>query len=291
MTIFYDDRCAGYATPGHPERPVRVIQTAARIREARPDWSWSAAPAATKGDALLIHSEAHWDRLAEERDFDPDTAYHPAIREHAARSAGAACAAMEVARSGGGPAFSLMRPPGHHACRDRAMGFCYLSNIALAAVKARAAGVPRVAIWDFDAHHGNGTEDVVLGADGILFASVHQWPGYPGTGSQSRKNCLNFPVAPMAPRESHRRALQNSWDHILAFEPDLLLVSAGFDAYARDPITDMTLVADDFSWCGELLYSRQIPAAAILEGGYSNHLPELVLAFLQSWEGKGGRKK
>jgi acetoin utilization deacetylase AcuC-like enzyme len=139
-------------------------------------------------------------------------------------------------------------------------------------------------VWDFDAHHGNGTEDILRGRPNLLFASVHQSPGYPGTGLGSEGNCLNFPVAPRTPRADHLAELARAWAAVLAFQPDLVLVSAGFDAYARDPITALTLERDDFAELGRWLRQSGRPAAAILEGGYSPDLPELIDAFLSAWE-------
>jgi acetoin utilization deacetylase AcuC-like enzyme len=176
-----------------------------------------------------------------------------------------------------------MRPPGHHATRNQAMGFCYLNSIAIAALDFAAVGA-RVAVWDFDAHHGNGTEDILQDRAGIFFASVHQYPGYPGTGIASQGNVANFPVAPHTPRASHLSELARSWDAVLAFKPDLVLVSAGFDAYVGDPITQMTLEAVDFVELGRWLAQAGLPAAAVLEGGYSPDLPLLIDAFLSAWE-------
>ena len=164
------------------------------------------------------------------------------------------------------------------------MGFCYFSNIAVAALDALANGVERVAIWDFDAHHGNGTEDILRDRPGVFFASVHQYPGYPGTGLISRGNIANFPVPPHSPRAAHMAELARSWEAVLAFRPDLVLVSAGFDAYVDDPITEMSLEAADFAELGRWLGSAGTPAAAILEGGYSPDLPLLIDAFLSAWE-------
>ncbi len=192
---------------------------------------------------------------------------------------------MSVARAAaqGERAFSLMRPPGHHAMRDRAMGFCYFSNIAVAALDALANGAERVAIWDFDAHHGNGTEDIVAPNPRIAFASIHQFPGYPGTGTRSFGNIHNFPVAPLTPRTAHVAEVRRAFEVLLAFTPDLLLVSAGFDAYARDPLTEMALAPEDFATFGQWLNETDIPAGAILEGGYSDDLPELIDVFLTGW--------
>ena len=167
--------------------------------------------------------------------------------------------------------------------RERAMGFCYFSNIAIAALDALANGAERVAIWDFDAHHGNGTEDIVANNPQIAFASIHQFPGYPGTGTRSFGNIHNFPVPPLIPRAKHVAEVRRAFDQLLAFQPDLLLVSAGFDAYARDPITEMTLEREDFATFGQWLRETDTPAGAILEGGYSDDLPKLIDAFLGAW--------
>lgn len=233
---------------------------------------------------LLAHAAVHLRRLEEPRDFDADTAWLPGIASHARRSAGAAVAAAEHALATRSPVFSLMRPPGHHASGGQAMGFCYLNSIAVAALAARRdPAVARVAIWDFDAHHGNGTEAILRGREGFLFCSVHQYPGYPGTGAASDGNCRNWPVAPGSSRAGHLAALRDSWEAVVAFRPDLVLVSAGFDAYARDPLTEMTLEREDFAELGSWLRQSGLPTAAILEGGYSDDLALLIEAFLAAW--------
>lgn len=284
MVILHDPRCADYERPGHPERPARVAETARHLRAAFPSWTWRSAEAAGDEALLRAHTPAHLSRLEVAEDFDGDTAYFPGIGEHARRAAGAALAAADSALAGE-PAFSLMRPPGHHATSRQAMGFCYINSLAVAALAARRK-VERVAVWDFDAHHGNGTEAILRGQPGTLFVSVHQLPGYPGTGARSFENCRNFPVAPHTPRERHLEALGQSWQEIEAFHPQLVLVSAGFDAYADDPITEMTLVREDFATLGRWLRASRLPAAAILEGGYSPDLPLLVSAFLEAWTGE-----
>ena len=166
---------------------------------------------------------------------------------------------------------------------DRAMGFCYFSNIAIAALDALENGAERVAIWDFDAHHGNGTEAIVANNPRIRFASIHQFPAYPGTGAKSFANIDNYPVAPQTPRKEHVDVVKYALDKLIAFKPNLLLVSAGFDAYARDPLVQMTLEAEDFATFGKWLCEGEIPAGTILEGGYSDDLPELIDAFLTAW--------
>jgi len=268
--------------PGHPEKPERVVATAAHLARTLHGLEWRRPEPAIEADLLRAHTPRHLARLHEDEPFDGDTPYYEGIAGHAALAAGAAIAAMEVARSGR-PAFSLMRPPGHHATADRAQGFCYLSNLAVAALRARDTGVARVAIWDFDAHHGNGTEAIVRGREGISFASVHQFPGYPGTGTISDGNCLNYPVLPDTPPQRHMEMLRQSWDSLLSFRPDLVLVSAGFDAYEHDPITTLCLRRDDFITLGGWLHDADLPTAAILEGGYSKDLPVLVAGFLEGW--------
>jgi acetoin utilization deacetylase AcuC-like enzyme len=287
MLLLHDPRCADYGSPLRPEQPARVTRTAAHLRTAHPSWAWrTAADEIPDATLLLAHTPAHLDRLRRPVDFDPDTPYFPGIELHARRSVASALAAARHAVETREPAFSLMRPPGHHATADEAMGFCYLNQIAIAALAARREmGARRVAIWDFDAHHGNGTEAILHGREGFLFCSVHQSPCYPGTGLRDLGNCRNWPVPPHAPRELHMGALRESLDAVVSFGPDLVLVSAGFDAYARDPITQMTLEAEDFASLGQWLREAGLPASAILEGGYSPDLPVLVEAFLGSWAG------
>ncbi|MDB6167278.1 MAG: histone deacetylase superfamily [Verrucomicrobia bacterium] len=284
MTIVHDPLCAAYGSAMRPEQPARVVRSAAHLRQAHPDWTWH-TPAEPVDDAtlLLAHTPAHLQRLKQARDFDADTPYLPDIAEHARRAVGAALHAAKLAGQGK-RAFSLMRPPGHHATAGQAMGFCYLNQIAVAAAAAQTQGAGRVAVWDFDAHHGNGTEAILHGRPGLLFTSVHQHPGYPGTGTASFDNCRNWPVAPHVPRSRHMAALRESLDAVIAFRPGLILVSAGFDAYARDPITAMTLETEDFATLGRWLRECGAPAAAILEGGYSDDLPLLIDAFLTAWE-------
>jgi acetoin utilization deacetylase AcuC-like enzyme len=284
MTIFYDPSCVEYSSPGHPERPERIARTAPILKDRHPDWEWQKPDAATDEQLLRAHSTEHIKRVVKaQNDFDADTPLYSNIEMHARRSVGAAIEATRSALQGDA-AFSLMRPPGHHSTRDRAMGFCYFSNVAVAALDALENQGKRVAIWDFDGHHGNGTEAIVAHNERIRFASIHQFPAYPGTGSKSFANIDNYPIPPYTPRQGTLDVARRSLDKLMGFEPGLLLVSAGFDAYARDPLLQMTLEAEDFVTFGGWLNEIDIPVAIALEGGYSDDLPELIDAFLTAWQ-------
>ena len=288
MLVLYDPAGAAYHFPGHPERPARVLRTAAHLREAHLEWRWETPPA-DPGDAALrrAHTPGHLTALENPPagGYDADCPGYPDVDAHARRGAASAVRAAERALAGE-RVFSLMRPPGHHALADRPMGFCYLNNVVVAALAARADhGAGRVAVWDFDAHHGNGTEALLHGREGFLFSSVHQLPGWPGTGAESFDNVRNYPVPPGTAPARHLDILRESWREVVAFRPDLVLVSAGFDAYVGDPITDMTLRGEDFAELGRWLREEAPgPVACLLEGGYSDDLPRLVDGFLTAWD-------
>src|SRR5438094_1097969 len=264
MILFHDESCLEYSAPSHPERPARIARSVPLLKTRHPDSEWRIPKPASEAALLRAHSRDHVERIRNAtRDFDADTPVYPKIYEHALRSAGAAIEAAHAALAGE-RAFSLMRPPGHHATRDHAMGFCYFSNIAIAALAALDSGVERVAIWDFDAHHGNGTEAIVANNPRIRFASIHQFPAYPGTGAESFANIDNYPIAPQTPRAEYANAIERALQKLFLSKPQLLLVSAGFDGYARDPLVQMTLEQEDFAAFGEWLNKIDIPAAAIL---------------------------
>lgn len=288
MRVITDERCTGYAAAGHPERPARVAKTLELLRtQTELPVTWGEPARAEDAAILRAHSAPLLAKVkAAAEAFDGDTPAHDGIHDHARRSVGGALAALAAARRGE-TAFSLLRPPGHHATRERAMGFCYLNSIAVAALEARATGAKRVAVFDFDVHHGNGTEDILLNQPGTLFLSIHQHPCYPGTGEANvGANCLNFPVAPRTPRADYRKTLERAFAELGKFKPDLVAVSAGFDAYARDPLAQETLEAEDFHWLGKTVRSLGVPAFSVLEGGYSTALPDLILAYLKGLEGQ-----
>jgi acetoin utilization deacetylase AcuC-like enzyme len=288
VNIITDERCANYSSPGHPERPARITTTVARLKAQQElPIQWLVPGKVTDAQILRAHTPEMLARLQVPHDFDGDTPYYDGIDGHARASAAAALDTLNLARNGDN-AFSLMRPPGHHATRKTQMGFCYLNNVAIAVLEALATGTKRVAVFDFDVHHGNGTEDILLNHPGAAFYSVHQFPCYPGTGQKNvGNNCFNYPVAPGTPRESWRAMLARALNDLKAFSPELIAVSAGFDAYERDPLANGTLTAEDFFWLGQELCATKIPFFSLLEGGYSNDLPELILAYLKGLERQG----
>jgi acetoin utilization deacetylase AcuC-like enzyme len=287
MKIITDSRCTAYSSPGHPEKPVRISKTVERLKaQTGVVVSWDEPlPVA---DAIIerAHSKEHIAGLkAATADFDGDTPAYKDIFEHARRGAGGALRALQAARDGTA-AFSLLRPPGHHATRDHAMGFCYLNSVAIAVLEALASGEKKVAVFDFDVHHGNGTEAVLVHHPAAAFFSIHQHPCYPGTGTDNvGKNCFNYPVSPGTPRGAYREIVTRALEDLKKAGPTLVAVSAGFDAYARDPIAQETLEAEDFWWLGKSIRDLGVPAFSVLEGGYSSDLPELILAYLKGIEG------
>jgi len=288
MKIITDERCTQYSAPGHPERPARVAKSLEKLRAQQElKITWAEPLPVSEESILRAHSKGHLVHVKDpSANFDADTPAYAGIYEHALRSIGGALHALRAARKGE-TVFSLLRPPGHHATQDRAMGFCFLNSIAIAALEAQATGTRKVAVYDFDVHHGNGTEAILLNRSDAAFFSIHQHPCYPGTGTKNvGSNCFNYPVAPQTPREEYRKVLRRALDDLLKFKPDLIAVSAGFDAYSRDPIAQETLEAEDFHGIGQELCKTGIPLMSILEGGYSRDLPDLIFAYLQGLEDK-----
>ena len=269
--------------PGHPERAPRLRAVIDALDAALPGQRWHSAPSAGRDALLRVHETTYVDGLLG-RDpdgiewLDPDTAFSPGSLEAALRAAGAGLAAVDwVLGAPGRRAFCAVRPPGHHAETGKAMGFCLFNNIAVAAAHALASGAERIAIVDFDVHHGNGTQAMFEREPRVLFASSHETPLYPGSGAASETGIGNIMNAPL-PGGSGSGAFRDAWSHRLlpaidAFAPTLLLVSAGFDGHRADPLASLELEAADYRWLtGEL---RRIADAhadgrmvSMLEGGY-----------------------
>ncbi len=248
--------------------------------------NWREGTAATEEDLLRCHTEQYVQLVHETTGptwLDGDTICTDTSYEAAVLAAGTA---IEAARTGG---FAFVRPPGHHALAASAMGFCLFNNIAVAARALQADGTGRIAIVDFDVHHGNGTDAIFREDDSVLFISLHQWPFYPGTGgpTDQAETTLNIPLAAGSGDTDYFHAFERVVEPaVAAFEPDAVLVSAGFDAHADDPLAEMNVTADGFRELARRCAAMAPQVAAVLEGGYRlETLPGLVAAALEGFDG------
>jgi acetoin utilization deacetylase AcuC-like enzyme len=283
----------------HPEAPWRLQAIHDRLVVTGLDalLSHHHAPLATREQLLRVHDAAHVDALlggAGPHPHDGDTAAGPHTLPAALRAAGAAVRAVDlVLEDRAGLAFCGVRPPGHHAERARAMGFCYFNNVAVGAAHALARGLERVAILDFDVHYGNGTADIFRRDPRVLLCSTYQHPLYPAwTGAPDAPNLVDAPLPAYAGSTAFRDAVANRWlPAIERHRPELILVSAGFDAHQDDPLADLRLQTGDFGWVGSVIH--EVAAAccggrvvATLEGGYEPHaLARSVERFLRPFLG------
>jgi acetoin utilization deacetylase AcuC-like enzyme len=287
-TLLYTHPACLEHDPGrhHPESPARLRAVLAALDD--PEFlrlERRVAPEAALDDLLRIHPRRHVERILRavpksgHVGIDPDTVLSPASGAAALRAAGAVVAAVDavVAREADN-AFCAVRPPGHHAEPDRAMGFCLFNNAAIGALHARAAyGLERVAVIDFDVHHGNGTQAAFEADETLFYASTHQYPLYPGTGAASETgvgNIVNVPLRPMSGSTQFRRGItQQILPALEAFRPEFVVVSAGFDAHKSDPLAQLMLDEGDYAWITEKLLEiadrhAQGRLVATLEGGY-----------------------
>ena len=272
--------------PGHVERSERLTAVLDALQDAS-DLKLEArdAPLISKADLSQVHLANYIDAIFGSAPrsgrlmLDEDTFMSSGSLDAARRAAGAVTQAVrDVAAGFVERAFCAVRPPGHHAEPHRPMGFCIFSNVAVAARAAQTAGLERVAVVDFDVHHGNGTQAAFAGRENLFFASVQQWPMWPGTGHPDEltpENICNAVVPPDAPSEVWRKAFESLMPRLDAFAPDLILISAGFDAHAGDPVGDaaQNLHAEDFDWATRAIatIARQHSHGRIvssLEGGY-----------------------
>ncbi len=271
---------------GHPERIQRLAAVLAKLKE--PDFAdlvWRSAPEAAPAQIARMHDPAFVaSALAAVPDrglvaLDGDTVISPGSGRAARRAAGAVTAAVGAVIAGEVKnAFCAVRPPGHHAERDAAMGFCIFNNVAIGAAEARAVhGLARVAVVDFDVHHGNGTQHMFAADPGLFYASTHQMPLYPGTGTRAERgvgNICNAPLPPYAGSAEFRLAMTEIvLPALTAFRPELILISAGFDAHRADPLASLEFETEDFYWATRelcALAAEQCGGRVVssLEGGY-----------------------
>jgi len=299
--VYTHDSCLQH-DPGtsHPESPGRLhsIIDALSLPAIHAQLHWQQAQEATPEQVLLAHTREHYDTVVAlapaqgRRALDPDTVMSPASLQAALCAVGAACQGVDALLTGSAQeVFCLTRPPGHHATPDRAMGFCLFNQVAVAALHARHThGLERVAVVDFDVHHGNGTQDCLEGKAGLLYVSTHQSPYYPGTGTMADNregNLFNLPLGQGCDDARYRDLFTREVLPVLdAFAPQLVLVSAGFDAHRDDPLAGLRLETATYAWLGEQLRALARRHAegrllSVLEGGYNlSVLGSCVAAYL-----------
>lgn len=276
--IILSSKCLYYNSPMHPESPERV-KSSYEFLKNKNEFLFLKPEAADNKDILLVHTKNLLDKVTTGMFFDLDTPALPNIIEYAKLSAGAAIKAAKLAAKGE-KTFSLMRPPGHHAEKDRLGGFCYFNNIAIAIKKIAL----KSAIIDIDCHHGNGTEDIFMGNPDVLYVSLHQNPLYPGTGLVSSQNCLNFPLSPNTGETEYLLTLENAVEKVKDFNPNIIGISVGFDTYKDDPITNLNLEIESYGKIARIIDNLNKPCFATLEGGYSKYMPECVYSFLKGFK-------
>lgn len=287
--IYTHSACTGHNMgPGHPEQPDRLTAVLDALDAADlDDLERRDAPIGDPQRALLVHPHAYVERTMaylneEDRvQIDADTSVGPGSKEAVLRAMGSVIAAVDAVMTGDiTRAFCAVRPPGHHAEPDRTMGFCLFNNVAIGAAYARDAyDIQRVAVVDFDVHHGNGTQAMVENEPMLFYASTHQMPLYPGSGSAGERgvsgNIMNVPLPPFAGSTPFRTAYKDQiLPALFAFAPEIVMISAGFDAHRDDPLAQLNLEEDDFAWVTQELVqlaesTAQGRIVSVLEGGYN----------------------
>ena len=298
--LFHHDDCRDHDPGrGHPERPERLAAAIAGARSSNGEIQERSAPLADVADLYGVHDPAY---VAAIRDFcaagggalDLDTVAVAESWPAALRAAGAGLAALEAVDAGdAGVVFLAVRPPGHHALTARAMGFCLFNNVAVTADRIRSRG-DRVAIVDWDVHHGNGTQDTFYADDSVLYLSLHEFPFYPGTGwldetgrGAGRGTTVNIPFPAGTGGDAYREGFERVILPVLGeFAPSRILVSAGYDAHRADPLAGMRLEAADYQWMAAGLSGFGVPVVYFLEGGYD--LPAIEASVEATLRGASG---
>ncbi|MBN2630950.1 MAG: histone deacetylase family protein [Rhodobacteraceae bacterium] len=282
LVLTHDDCLTHVTPPGHPEqvnRLVAVERGLAGLAVTRQD-----APMGDVADVLRCHPVSHHDRIKARvpaqgwAQLDADTHLSPGSYTAAMRAVGGMCHAVDHVLADGGRAFVAARPPGHHATRETAMGFCLFGTVAIGAMRAlEVHGLTRVAVLDFDVHHGNGTQDLLWDEPRIRFVSSHQMPLYPGSGHPGERGAhgqiTNLPLAEGTGGTQMRAVWQPVLDDLLTWQPELILISAGFDAHRADPLAGLLWTEEDFAWltgaiCDVAEECCEGRVVSSLEGGY-----------------------
>lgn len=273
MDLVFSEEALQYRSAGHPESPDRVKTAYGILRD-----KYETVPPdqATVDDLRLVHDKNFIKGVREGNFSNPDCPKYDDLFFYATLSAGGALKAQKTGD------ISLMRPPGHHAGKDYLGGFCYFNNLAIAVRKSNL----KTLIVDFDAHHGNGTQDIFLGDEQVVYLSLHCSPGFPGTGQESIKNAINHPVPATIGDTKYLEILTKALDGLQDKGFEQLALSAGFDGHKRDPLASVGLSTLAFEEIGKLLNSLGLPAFAVLEGGYvGKDLGRNIDAFLAGFNG------
>lgn len=255
MDLVFSEEALQYRSAGHPESPERV-KTAYQYLQDK--YETVVPESASYDDLLGAHDETFVERVRDKRFNDPDCPKYENLFHHALLSAGGGITAQKTDN------LSLMRPPGHHAGRDFLGGFCYFNNLAIA---IKNSGLSTL-IVDFDAHHGNGTQDIFLGDTNVVYISLHRSPAFPGTGNESRKNVINYPISPRTGDKKYMELLREALNRVDSKEFQQLGISAGFDGHEDDPLASVGLSTEAYKKIGNLLGALELPAFGVLEGGY-----------------------
>jgi len=255
MDLVFSEEALQYRSAGHPESPERVKVAYQYLQDK---YETTSPEEATYDDLLTVHKEPFVEKVKNKTFMDPDCPKYDNLFYHALLSAGGGITAQQTDN------LSLMRPPGHHAGKDFLGGFCYFNNLAIAVKKS---GV-KTLIVDFDAHHGNGTQDIFLGDDQVVYISLHRSPAFPGTGTETIENAINFPISPSTGDRKYMEVLRGALDKIDVSNFEQLALSAGFDGHKADPLASVGLSTGVYKEIGSLLAGLNLPAFGVLEGGY-----------------------
>lgn len=283
MILITSEKCLEYSANGQAESPARVSETLNILKNR--GYEFLEPRTATYEEIKLAHSTSYIEDI-QNATFpdDAECPKYPGIFNYASLAAGSALTALETTLNGEN-SFSLMRPPGHHA-GIKPMGFCYFNNATIAALKA-SKQLGKVAMLDIDYHHGNGSQEILLGRNNILHVDIHEANGWPGTGNENSLNCLNFQVDKNCEEPEYMDKLTLALHEIKKFEPKLLVVSAGFDTCQGDPVGGLELNLKSYELIGfsidTMARRLKIPVCSILEGGYSDELPQCILSYIRGF--------